>query len=150
MGLEMYKKILLPIDGTEISYSAAKHAARLAKAFDGEITLMYVIDVNALYEMEEGKIVSLEKAKRKGKKILESAKEKIKEHKLKTKFRVARGSPWNQIVMEAEKGAYDMIIMGACGKTAIKRILLGSTSESVVRNAPCTVTIIRDICPNDD
>jgi len=145
----MYKKILVPIDGSEISYSAAKHAAGMAKAFGSEITLMYVIDANALYEMEEGKIVSPAKAKRKGTKILESAKEKIKEHKLKTKFRVARGSPWNQIVTEAGKGAYDVIIMGACGKTAIERILLGSTSESVVRKAPCTVTIIREIWPKD-
>lgn len=145
----MYKKILVPIDGSEISYSAVKHAASMVKVFGGEITFMYVIDVNALYEMEEGKIVSLEKAKRKGKKILESAKEKIKGHKLKTKFRVARGSPWNQIVMEAGKGAYDIIVMGACGKTAIKRIFLGSTSECVLRNAPCTVTIIREICPKD-
>jgi nucleotide-binding universal stress UspA family protein len=54
------------------------------------------------------------------------------------------GTAWDQIVSAArEDPAIDLIVMGTHGRTGIKRALIGSVAERVVRHAPCAVMVVR-------
>ncbi|HJR54730.1 MAG TPA: universal stress protein [Gemmatimonadota bacterium] len=54
------------------------------------------------------------------------------------------GTPWREIVELAQELGVDSIVVGSRGLTGIKRLLLGSTAENVVRHAPCPVLVVRD------
>ncbi|RYD65077.1 MAG: universal stress protein, partial [Verrucomicrobiaceae bacterium] len=53
------------------------------------------------------------------------------------------GVPWARIVERAQQGGVDLIVMPTHGRTALKRLMMGSVDERVVRHAPCPVLIVR-------
>jgi nucleotide-binding universal stress UspA family protein len=56
---------------------------------------------------------------------------------------VKTGVPYQEIIQEQKARDIDTIIMPSQGRTGIQSFYLGSTSEKVVRHAPCTVTVVR-------
>jgi nucleotide-binding universal stress UspA family protein len=56
---------------------------------------------------------------------------------------VLSGTPADEIVRDAERHASDLVVVGARGLGAFKRLVLGSVSESVLRHAPCPVLVVR-------
>jgi nucleotide-binding universal stress UspA family protein len=63
---------------------------------------------------------------------------------LATQLRVRDGLPASQIIEEALEWPADLIVVGTRGRSAIKRILLGSVANYVVQHAPCTVELVRE------
>jgi nucleotide-binding universal stress UspA family protein len=142
-----FKKILCPVDFSEDSQQAMQVAAELARGSQATLVLLYVwqpkqwmtdygmqwpnevlIEAQAT---EEGKLATYrEDAQRLG--VPEVA------------TRLMRGEPWDQIVSAArEDPAVDLIVMGTHGRTGLRRALIGSVAERVVRHAPCTVMVVR-------
>jgi nucleotide-binding universal stress UspA family protein len=127
-------KVLIPVDGSSYSMRGVEHAACLAaelKASMDEITILRVINL-ALFEkrLKEG-IDPEEEAE----KILEEAKAvflqaEVSESLIKTKVRL--GQPSEEILKEAKEEDYSLIIMGRKGRTAIKDIILGGVSSTVL------------------
>ena len=60
------------------------------------------------------------------------------------KMKVAMGNPAMEILKAAHDQAADLIVMGTHGRTGLRYLLLGSTAETVVRNAPCPVFLVPD------
>jgi len=58
--------------------------------------------------------------------------------------RLASGVPFDQITRTAEELGADLIIIATHGRTGLKRALLGSTAENVVRHATCPVLVVRE------
>jgi nucleotide-binding universal stress UspA family protein len=56
---------------------------------------------------------------------------------------VAEGRPAEEILAQARKKAVDLVVLGSQNTGSLKRLLLGSTSEQVLRDAPCSVLIVR-------
>lgn len=56
---------------------------------------------------------------------------------------VAEGRPGEEIMVQVREKAIDLVIMGSRSSSSLKRLLLGSTSEQVLREAPCSVLIVR-------
>ncbi|MHC1567792.1 MAG: universal stress protein [Candidatus Syntropharchaeia archaeon] len=139
----MYRKILVPHDGSIISGKAVKHAASLAKVVGSKITLINVIDIPYISQLSEGFSINIEELERESRSILKSAENAVKDEGVSVSTISVKGRPWEEIVKEAEKGGYDLIIMGSHGKGVIDRMLMGSTAEKVSRHAPCPVTIVR-------
>ncbi len=127
-------KILIPVDGSVYSMKGAEHAACLIadlKTYMQRITLLRVINL-ALYEkrLREG-IDSEEEAI----KILDESKELflqtgVSEEIITTKVRV--GNPSEEILAEAEQGDYNLVVMGRRGRSAIKDLILGGVSATVL------------------
>lgn len=63
---------------------------------------------------------------------------------LTTQLRVRDGAPASQIIEEAIEWPADLIVVGTRGRSAIKRILLGSVANYVAHHAPCSVEIVRE------
>jgi nucleotide-binding universal stress UspA family protein len=128
-------KILIPVDGSSYSMKGIEHAAGMAKEMKesiSKITLLRVINM-AIYEkrLREG-IDPEEEAK----KIFEDAKTLflnagVPENLLIMKKSI--GSPSEEIIKETEEGGYNLIIMGRKGRSALKDLILGGVSTTVLQ-----------------
>lgn len=127
-------RILVPVDGSSYSMKGVEHAACLAGNLGGSIrgiTILRVINM-ALYMDRLKKGIDPEgEAQR----ILEEAKGAflqtgVSESLITTK--VNMGNPPEEIMKEAEAGDYSLIVMGRKGRTALKELLLGGVSSTVL------------------
>ncbi|MEM3094565.1 MAG: universal stress protein [Nitrososphaera sp.] len=142
------KRILVPLDGSDSSFQAAKYAIKLAKMAKAEIIFMHAV-VNPPYvEYKAAGLVIvryIEEAKRHADswyKTLgdEAAKEGVK-FSADTILDIASAA--DSIIKYAESKNVDLIVMGTHGRTGIKRFLLGSVASGVVAHAKCSVLIVR-------
>jgi nucleotide-binding universal stress UspA family protein len=56
---------------------------------------------------------------------------------------IAEGRPAEEIVAQVREKAIELVVMGSCSSSSVRRLLLGSTTEQVLREAPCSVLIVR-------
>jgi nucleotide-binding universal stress UspA family protein len=137
-------KILVCTDGSPFAEKAVKAGAIAAKYFGFEVTLLTVIEDVVSYEKfpdDPGFRIRKEKAEEvlaRAKKILEDVSKDIKYN-----AKIAHGPVASQIVMIAEHGEFDGIFIGNKGMKAIKRMLLGSVADDVIRHAHCPVTVVK-------
>lgn len=75
--------------------------------------------------------------------IVQRAAEVIRKHGLEAETTVATGDPRVVIVDVAATWSADLIVVGSRGLTGVKRWLLGSVAQSVLRHAPCSVEVVR-------
>ena len=148
----MYKKILLPTDGSEYANKAAKHAIWLARLNGAELIALNVIETSSLVGLPaEDLIVRIkEMLKEEGRKSLEAISDILKESKIedecqkevKLTVSTKEGSPSDVIINTVKEEGVDLIVMGTSGKHGLDRFLLGSVTENVVRSAPCPVLVV--------
>ncbi len=128
-------KVLIPVDGSSYSMKGVEHAVGLAqelKSSMDKIILLRVINL-AFYEKRFAEGIDPEDE---AKKILEEAKGTflkggIPEELITVRIRV--GNPSEEIISEAEEGDYNLIIMGRKGRTALKDLILGGVSSTVLQ-----------------
>ena len=141
---ELIKKILVPVDGSESSSKALQFAIKLAKGAHASLTILEVVE-------EFGPLPGYYEAAPAGKErlgwISEQRFEKLEPILEKTDVKwdraVKEGYPADTICAFAEKGKYDLIVIGSRGLTGFSRFLVGSVSDRVVHHAPCSVTVVR-------
>lgn len=135
----IYKKILIPVDGSDKSILAARHGADLASRVGAKVTLVHVIptlpvDVRSLV---------LDKISAQGEEILKISAQEISEFNVGTGTEIIIGHPADAICRKARSGKYSIIVMGSRGLSGVKGYLLGSVSSAVVSHAQCPVLIVR-------
>lgn len=144
----MYERVLLPVDGSEVSNLAAKRGFELAGILGSEVNLLYVIDmaITTLPDAESGLVnydVLRKSFKEQGEKVLGGLAADGKGRGLKVETHIAEGDVHDEIVKYADEKKAGLIIMGTHGRRGINRLLLGSVAESVARRAHCAVLLIR-------
>ena len=155
----LFKKILVPLDGSDHSSKALEIAVQIAKKFDGKITLIHAYSVGArpivmpepatlspswvpvMAPAEFSKVV--EAARKAGARILENGKKRVEKEGVKVERLLREGHTVQEIIKAAKHGKFDLIVMGARGVSRIRGILLGSVSDGVIRNAPCPVLVTK-------
>jgi len=147
------KTILVPIDFSPASKAALHHATRLAAQSDGRIILVHVIETLPLQAAVGYVPLEVRKAHfklvRQAKAVLARLARKTVNSQMQSKVVVRIGVPHKAIVDVARAMAADLILIGMHGSSGLKRALLGSTAEFVVRHAPCSVLVLRAIAPPD-
>jgi nucleotide-binding universal stress UspA family protein len=139
--------ILLATDGSKEAELAATTAAELSKRTDSELHIIHVGEVPLVYHPERhgGYHVEYEKAESQARELLEAQVEKMKEAGVTVaQAHLKMGRADEEIVELAESMGVGLIVMGTRGHGRIRRALMGSVSESVVRHAHCPVTIVRE------
>lgn len=141
-------KILLSTDGSSEALLASRTAAELAQSTGSELHVVFVLPTRrAPFEYEamgfaiEG---PHEEVKQEGRRRLDEYVSQIEETGgavAEAHFRM--GQPDDQIVRLAEELGVGMIVIGSRGHGGVRRSLLGSVSDSVVRHAHCPVTVVR-------
>lgn len=152
----MFKKILVPLDGSTHADKALDFALDLAEKYSSEILLLSVISPVPLPLMTYPNTGMLpispvaidaytKEVRENSEKILKQALEKAKKTKpkLEVSMKLVEGRPSEKIIEEAKAEGIDVIIMGSRGLGGIKEFLLGSVSHRVADEASCPVLIIK-------
>jgi nucleotide-binding universal stress UspA family protein len=149
-------KVLLATDGSEEAELAARTAADLAQKTSSELHMIYVFGIAPV-----GTPVYLEATDLQGEALEEEAEEQISEQRAREvldaevgKVRSAGGTLVEahliegriapEIVALAEQIGAGLIVMGSRGRGGIRRALMGSVSDAVVRHAHCPVLVVRE------
>ena len=138
----MYASILIPVDGSENSVRAAKHAIGLAVKCNAKVIGLHAIDIRIL-KAAEGSNKVLSRLHRFGEQYLNDVAALAAEAKVKVETSLKEGLPVDVIVEEAEKRNVDLIVMGTRGLTGAERVVLGGTAEQVIRWAACPVLVVK-------
>ena len=148
----MTRKILVATDGSKYSDKAIDYAIGLAKDLQGEVTAIYVMSLKhfEIYALEhhddiKGYVDEDARVKKEGEDALASARSKGEKAGIVIVTQLLRGYPSEEIMKFARNQGMDLIVLGNLGKSGVERLLLGSVSEAVVRNAPCPVLVVRGV-----
>lgn len=142
----MYKKILIPTDGSEPAAYAVKKGIELAKALSSQVYGIYVIDVSAFtgYPTEAIWESMRKLMDKEAKQALGTIEKLASSANVKCETQIAEGVPFEEIIKAAKDKGAELIVMGTVGKRGfVNRFLLGSVTEKVVRAASCAVLVIR-------
>ncbi len=139
------KDILVPIDFSDASKRALASAVPLAEQFGAKLTLLYVAEPVAVPEFAASLILENDKVMRAAKAKLDRLCEQAGINPALVGRTLARtGAPYHEIT-EAERSLKsDLIVISTHGYTGLKHVVLGSTTERVVRHAPCPVFVVRE------
>ena len=139
-------KILLPVDGSEVSLKAVRLAiSLLQQGLSGSVVLANVQEPATLYEMvvapDTEILESVSTAA--GVDTLASAESLLINAGVVYEREIASGDPAHTIVDIVERYSCDLVIMGARGVGALRNALLGSVSNEVLRAAPVPVMVVK-------
>lgn len=139
-------KILLPVDGSELSLAAVRFALDLAdKGLQVAPVLANVQEASNLYELlvaHDPEVLDRVAAEA-GLHTLQSARDMLDAKGVVYEMEVARGDPAHTLVEIAERFGCDMIAMGARGNSALRSAMLGSVSNEVLHASPVPVVIVK-------
>lgn len=137
------RRILVPTDFSDQAAQAMRYAVPLARQLGGKISLLHVLDrlfvpaASIAAMTDENRI-----AEAAGQRLDELAQASIPPELL-DKVLVRTGRAYQDIAEAAQGLHIDLIVMATQGRTGLKRALLGSTAERVVRHAACPVLTVR-------
>ena len=141
--VNMYKKILVPTDGSDFAKDAQLHALFLAKVSGAEIIALSVSEnhfINGISVSEEIEQINQILTDRCKKDLQEF--EDMNDEGVKISSVIKEGSPAKTILEVAEEEDIDLIVIGSSGKSGFDRFILGSVSDKVVNAAKCPVLVV--------
>jgi len=141
------KSVLVPLDFSEESKKALAYAVPFAEQFGAKLTLLHVVEPVATpgfaasfpLALENDKLMAVCKGK-----LEHLIKEQAIDPKLVEKALVRCGRSFHEIAEAARTLKVDLIVISTHGYRGLKHALLGSTTERVVRHAPCPVLVVRE------
>lgn len=141
----MYKRLLLPTDGSEAAERALAEGLRLAKALGAEVAFLYALEPLGPRLLLGPESLSyhqalLEDLRQEGIKALNRATRMAEEAGVAFEAHLVEGRAAEAILKEAER--HDLIVMGTHGRTGLDRLLLGSVAQEVVRKSPKPVLVV--------
>lgn len=145
-----YQRILVAVDGSEISKAAFDEAIKLSKDFDSDLRIISVVDEYVGYA--EGIAIDLNVYKKSlyeyGRTILDEMEKNAKLAGLDVDTRLVETEIHpdkipEKIVDEADAWKADLIVIGTHGRRGVNRLLMGSVAESVARLANTPVLLVR-------
>ncbi|OAG28602.1 universal stress protein [Thermodesulfatator autotrophicus] len=139
-----YKSILVPIDGSDISFKAVERAIDLADQYKAKLIILYVIPKGGEF-IDLFNLKSVKKAfEEEAQKYFEKARKMAESKNISPSFRIMEGKPWEKIVEAVKNLNCDLIVMGSHGRGSIEKFLIGSCTERVLSEAPCPVLVVKE------
>jgi nucleotide-binding universal stress UspA family protein len=138
-----YRKILVPVDGSENAALACRQAVGLARACGIEIVLLYCYgDIpNTVFGLVKEEILTVFRVR--GEEVLAPCAGACREVNVACKVVVSPGAPGQTIVQTAESEGCDLIVMGSRGLSDFPGMVMGSVSHKVLRHSNVPVLIVR-------
>lgn len=143
------KKVLVPIDGSDVSKKAAEKAVEIAKKYGSDITFVtvattpdmfkygdyrYKIDYNYDSIMENNKKMQAE--------MLDNVISGLNIEGVNFEKEIVAGEPSDEILRIANSCEYDYIVMGRRGYSKVTRFFVGSVTQRVIAESPCAAVIV--------
>lgn len=137
----MFKKILYPTDFSPHSNKIIESVIELKTAGTEEVIILYVLDKRFFAQFPEVSTDVMKAMRENAEDNIKKIEEKLQAAGIKTEKRIEIGVPFHQIVGIASAEAVSMIIMGSHGRSLVEEMLLGSTTENVLRHATVPLLI---------
>ncbi|MCA9982129.1 MAG: universal stress protein, partial [Anaerolineales bacterium] len=149
-----FKKVLVPLDGSQLAERAIKPALALTRPCFGEVYLLQVTQPQEMLVPHHGggyaffwPDQSLERATEDATEYLDTVLDTFVDPAVTMHPLLEQGDPAGMIIDIAQNEQIDLVVMSSHGYTGVSRWVLGSTAEKVVREATCPVLVIRDVQP---
>ena len=151
MAGPLFKKVLVPVDFSTCSLEAFRVGVELSDAFDAELTVMHVIDVNTVDAFNRlGLLAVPSDASAQRKRLRHHARLKTRQlltsqaHDQSIRRIVVEGTPFVEIGRFARAEGIDLIVLGSYGgrSDSMEKIFFGATADKVVRTAGCAVLTV--------
>ena len=150
----MYKNILVPTDGSELSAKAIKHAVQFAKATGARLTIFHVMRefhmfVTGGFTPPAAMLAPMskqieEEARAAASRIVETACSVAAAEGVECGNELATNdSPYDAIVEQAAKSGCDLIVMASHGRRGLQGLLLGSETQTVLTHSDIPVLVVR-------
>jgi nucleotide-binding universal stress UspA family protein len=144
-----YRRILVAVDGSAAANKGLREAVRLAGIEGGQLFILYVVNEFYAYASMEGVGLGTDVStvlRKEGQRLLERAKAVAAKQGVQAKIvqrEILGGSAADSIVKEAKKLRADIIVLGTHGRRGVRRLVMGSDAEQVVRTASVPVLLLR-------
>lgn len=145
-----YKRILVPVDGSPTSNAGLREAIALARAQGAQLQLVHVVDQHSLVMMGGEAIVHMDEMMagltRAGQAVLRKAKALAGKSGVDAStvlLETLTGPAADAIVRQAKKWRADLMVVGTHGRRGIRRLVMGSDAEQIVRSSPVPVLLVR-------
>ena len=144
----MYRRILVPIDGSHTANRGLVEAIKLAKDQKAALRLLHVVDQAVLVQYPEATLYGADLPnvlEKQGQEILAKAEAVVRKQGLKVDavFHRKLARVADVIIRQAKKWPADIIVLGTHGRRGVDRLVIGSDAELVVRASPVPVLLIR-------
>jgi len=143
----VYQNVLVAFDFSEHSRDAVRHAQEVARRFEAKLQILYVIEQEvhpAYYGRWKNAIrQELPQIEQEARESLKSTLGEENLAEIEVHVEVGKGKAHSEIVDFVMANQADLIVMGTHGLSGMERMLLGSTTERVVRIAPCPVLTVK-------
>lgn len=149
----MYKHIMLPVDGSELSRKTEKECIAFAKSIGAKVTAIHVVSHFYLhirpYASPKSVLTKIEKeheqeASEIARKMISELEARAKAQGIKCDGLVVVGDhPYEEIISNAEKRKCDLIMMASHGHKGLDAVLLGSETVKVLTHSKIPVLVVR-------
>jgi nucleotide-binding universal stress UspA family protein len=145
-------RILVAVDGSDISMNAADYAIALAKNDnnnDPEFFVINIIDLSPIFKMlpSDTRKQLIRIGRQEASQIFDTVAEIAKRHGVTTKINTemveTSVSAADEIIRYAQEKGVDLIVVGTKGRSGMSKALLGSVASKVVTYSPCSVLVVR-------
>jgi nucleotide-binding universal stress UspA family protein len=145
----MYQNILVPVDGSPTSNLGLEEAVQLAKSLGSRIRLLHVVNELVVLTPEVAATALtdvLDMLRSVGESILTSAEDTVRKAGVPVEVLLVEavgGRAGDHVVEKAREWPADLIVCGTHGRRGLRRALLGSDAEHIVRNSSVPVLLVR-------
>jgi nucleotide-binding universal stress UspA family protein len=143
----LFSKILVPVDGSDISYRALDSSLFLSETerLGSKITAIHVIEKVPTVYIQSQKILDeiLETHKNESQKILDECSSIATKKGIAINTTLLEGNPASTILEFSQMEKYEVIIIGSRGMGHFKELILGSVSSKILHHSLCPVLLIR-------
>ena len=145
----MFKHILVPVDGSPTSAQAVDKTIALAKVFGSEVSTVFVIDpypfTGVGTEFAYGQTEYMEAATAEAKQAVAAAQARLDAAGVKSSGAIIEShAAWRGIVEHAQVDGIDLIVMGSHCRSGLEKLVLGSTTQSVLGHVKIPVMVVKD------
>jgi len=147
--MSAYRKILVAVDGSAAANKGLREALRLAKAERARLFILHVVNDYVVIAAMGGVAPPRDLGpllRESGERILANAKALASKQGVKPELvlrEILSGPAAEAIVREARRRRADLIVLGTHGRRGVRRMVMGSDAEQVVRIAPMPVLLVR-------
>lgn len=143
--IEELDRILVPVDFSKYSRLALRYAKQIATSYDSHLQLLHVVErpIQPAFYLAEHFYDVTERIRSRSKGELEKLFQETEGPELSAEFHVFEGRASVEIAEFAKSHGSDLIVIATHGLTGLEHLVIGSTTEKVVRRAACPVFTVK-------
>lgn len=147
----MYDRILIPTDGSNVAKAAVDHALDIAERYDAEVHALFVADTDAIAyglgaeqvdRIRQGQFSEMDELREEATEATGHVTALGEKRGLAVHEHHAGGKPHRVISDYAEENDIDLVVMGSHGRAGVRRALLGSVTERTLRSTHVPVLVV--------